>query len=65
MHSAQERSPLIMITSLRFWYVYGAEGARTKSAVVLVEDGASSKRSSSGTHDRNEGSRPAFSGIAR
>jgi hypothetical protein len=32
------------ITSLCFWYVYGAEGAGTKSAVVLFEDGASSKQ---------------------
>jgi hypothetical protein len=32
------------ITSLCFWYLYGAEGARTKSAVVLFEEGASSKQ---------------------
>ncbi len=30
-------------SSLCFWYVYGAEGAETKSAVVLFENVASAK----------------------
>jgi hypothetical protein len=32
------------ITSLCFWYMYGAEGAQTKSTVVLIEDSARSKQ---------------------
>jgi hypothetical protein len=30
-------------TSLCFWYVYGAEGAKTKSTVVLFESGTNSR----------------------